>query len=102
MVKRKIEWSKESKDSLEKILEFYNERNGNKIYSKKLLKQLKHTTSLIANNNFIGKLTDELNVRVIFKNEYAVFYEVTEKVVEILLIWDTRRNPEKLLTLKNL
>ncbi|MDQ3021769.1 MAG: type II toxin-antitoxin system RelE/ParE family toxin [Bacteroidota bacterium] len=96
MVRKKIDWSIEFKEILEEILEFYIERNGNQRYSKSLLKQIKKSISLIANNNFIGKLTEEYNVRVIFKDNYAIFYEIKEKVVEIQLVWDTRRNPKDL------
>ena len=93
MAKRKIEWSIEAKDSFEAILEFYFERNGNKTYSKNLFKQIKQSVSLIQNNNFIGKATDEGETRLLFKDHYAIFYEVKEKIVEIQLIWDNRRNP---------
>jgi len=94
MVKRKITWSKEAKESLQEILDFHIERNGNKSYSIKLLNQIKLSVSYIRDNNFIGKATDEEFTRVVFKNHYGVFYEVKENVVEIQLIWDARRNPE--------
>jgi plasmid stabilization system protein ParE len=96
MAQRKIEWSPEAKNSFESILEFYIKRNGNKTYSKNLFKQIKQTISLIQKNNFIGKATDEGETRVLFKYHYSVFYEVKEKVIEIQLIWDNRRNPDKL------
>lgn len=83
MSERKIEWSIEAKDSFESILEFYNKRNSNKTYSKKLFKQIKQTISLIQSNIYIGKATDEGETRVLFKDHYAIFYEVKEKVIEI-------------------
>jgi len=96
MPKREIEWSLEAKNSFESILEFYIERNGNRTYSKSLFKQIKQTISLIQNNNHIGKATDEGETRVLFHGHYAVFYEIKEKVIEIQLIWDSRRNPNDL------
>ena len=96
MDKRKIEWSVTAKESLQNILDFYTERNGNKTYSNKLLQQIKHSISFISTNYFIGKATDEHQTRVIFKNHYAIFYELKEKTIEIHLIWDNRRNPDDL------
>ncbi len=66
MAKRKTEWSIEAKDSFESILVYYIERNGNKTYSKNLLKQIKQTISSIQNNNYIGNATDEGETRVLF------------------------------------
>lgn len=94
MAKRKIEWSPLAKKSFESILEFYIERNGNKIYSKKLFKQIKHTISLINSNNYIGKATDDGETRVLFNSHYAIFYGIREVTIEIELIWDNRRNPD--------
>lgn len=96
MVKRKIEWSFIAKESLSEILEFYIQRNGNNTYSKSLFEQINQTISLISDNNLIGKITDEDGIRVMLKNQFAIFYEIKEKVIEIQLIWDTRRNPEDL------
>lgn len=94
MAKRTIEWSIEAKESLQEILEYYIERNGNKRYSAKLLQHIKQTILHIKTNNFIGKATDEHQTRVMFKSHYGIFYEVKEKIIEIQLVWDTRRNPE--------
>jgi plasmid stabilization system protein ParE len=96
MPEREIKWSPEAKNSFESILEFYIERNGNKTYSKNLFKQIKQTVSLIQGHNHIGKATDEGETRVLFKGHFAVFYEIKEKVIEIQLIWDNRRNPDDL------
>ena len=96
MAKKTIKWSDEAKQSLQEILDFYIKRNGNKNYSSELLQQIKLTVSFLGENNFIGKKTDEFQTRVIFKSHYGIFYEVKEKIIEIQLVWDTRRNPEDL------
>lgn len=96
MAKRKIEWSVEAKESLLNILDFYTERNGNKTYTNKLLRQIKKSISFISTNHFIGKNTDEEKTRVLFKGHYGIFYEVKDKVIEIQLVWDNRRNPGEL------
>ena len=47
MVKYKIVWSIETKQALFEFLEYYNQRNKNKIYSKKLYSKIKRNTKLI-------------------------------------------------------
>ena len=56
-------------DSLEAILEFYDERNGSDTYSKKLLKNFHHQMSLLTVMPDIGRQTDypnRLAVRTFF------------------------------------
>ena len=47
MVKYKIVWSIEAKQDLFETLEYYNQRNKNKVYSKKLYSKIKRNTKLI-------------------------------------------------------
>lgn len=54
MVKRKVEWSPNALEDLSNILNHYTERNGNKMYSKKLLTQIKKIISFVRNNNYLG------------------------------------------------
>jgi len=54
---RRIIWSKLALDVYNKILEFYNQRNGNKIYSRKLNQEIKHTISLLKEQPNLGKVT---------------------------------------------
>jgi hypothetical protein len=68
----------------------------NKIYSKKLLAQIKRIVSFVRDNNYLGKATEEGNTRVLIYKNYKIFYEITEDKIKIKLIWDSRRNPEDL------
>ena len=96
MAKRKIIWSDEAKKSFGEILDFYIQRNGNKRYSQELSKQLKKIISYLQKSNYLGKQTNEENTRVLIKGNYLIFYEIQDASIEILLIWDSRRNPDKL------
>ena len=95
MAKRVI-WSLRAKEDRKSILEYWIERNGNKIYSRKLAKQFREKIKYIAQYNYIGTATDIENVRAAVCGNYILFYEIDEKFVKILAVWDGRRNPEYL------
>ncbi|HPT01098.1 MAG TPA: type II toxin-antitoxin system RelE/ParE family toxin [Bacteroidales bacterium] len=94
MAQIKIEWSVEAKSDLFDILEFYHSRNGNTIYSKKLYLKINKSISLLAKNPFLGKQTDDPSVRVLMTGDYQILYEVFENFLLIVMIWDSRRDPE--------
>jgi plasmid stabilization system protein ParE len=93
---RKIEWSTEARSDIIEILSFFNERNGNNIYSRKLYGQIQKAVRLIAVQPFLGKPTDIENIRVIIFKDYLIFYEVHAVTVMILTVWDCRQNPDEL------
>lgn len=93
MVKRKIEWLAEANLDLKDILNFYIERNGSANYSKKLNKKFNKSIQLIAKNPFIGTQTDFSKVRTLITDDYQIIYEIFDRVILIIKIWDCRRNP---------
>lgn len=94
MVKRKIEWLAEAKLDLRDILDFYIERNGSSLYSKKLNSRFANSIQLLEKNPFIGVKTDFDNVRILIKDDYQIIYEIFDSSILILIVWDCRRNPE--------
>ena len=95
MAKFKITWSVEARKDLLNILEFFIERNGNAVYSRKLFKQINTTTKLILKNPAIGVQTDFETVRTLIMNNYQIIYEVFENQILIIMLWDCRQNPEQ-------
>ncbi len=95
MAKRVI-WSRTARDDRRKILEYWEKRNGDKIYSKKLAAQFRKKVKYIVQYNYLGTETDMENVRVTVCGNYLLFYEIDEKCVKILAVWDNRRDPEDL------
>ena len=93
MAKRKIEWSVVAKLDLYNILNFYIERNGSAIYSKKLNLKFNKSISLISKNPFIGTQTDFNQVRALITEDYQIIYETFDQMILIIMIWDCRRNP---------
>ncbi len=96
MVERRIIWTSKAKNQLIDILEYFNFRNKSKLYSQKLYRKINsEVTTLILQPN-IGKKTIKINVRGLLIENYTIFYEVNEKHIIILLVWDNRQNPERL------
>jgi len=94
---KNIIWTEDAKNDLSKIILFYNERNGNTLYSKKLVDAVKKTLDLLKNHPFLGLKVKNLdNYRVLIIKNYKIFYKVFPENIEIVLVWDNRQNPEKI------
>ncbi|MBW6479741.1 MAG: type II toxin-antitoxin system RelE/ParE family toxin [Bacteroidales bacterium] len=94
MVRYKIEWSLEAREDLIDILDFYNKRNVSSTYSRKLYINFQKRIKLLSHNPFLGVRTDFETVRVLITDNYQIIYEIFEDFILIILIWDSRRNPE--------
>jgi len=96
MAKRKIIWSPRAKLDLIEILDFYFQRNGTKTFSKKLNSTILKSVKLLEKHAEIGINSDILNIRNLIEGDFSIFYEVKSETVEIITIWDNRKNPENL------
>lgn len=94
MVKYKVEWSIEARLDLLDILDFYYKRNGNITYSRKLNSKINKSISLISRNPLAGKQTELDSVRALITGDYEIIYEIIEKTILVVMVWDCRRNPE--------
>jgi len=94
MAKRKIRWSTEAKSDWLSILGFYNERNGSSAYSFKLNNRINHSLRLIAKYPNIGLATDYDSVRCLITSDYQIIYEVFDQLILVIMVWDSKRNPE--------
>jgi addiction module RelE/StbE family toxin len=94
MVKQII-WTFKAQNDRKTIFEYWNNRNKSKNYSKKLNQLLVESLNIIAIRPFIGKKTEMKNVRTKIIRDYMIFYEITEKYIVVLTIWDCRQNPVK-------
>ncbi len=95
MVQRKIRWSHNALNDKLSILEYWYKKNGNAKYSRQLDKQFRNITTLLKRHDKIGKFMPKTNQRFIVKDYYQIFYRLNEDYVEILHIWDSRQNPDK-------
>jgi toxin YoeB len=96
MVKRKIIWSPGAKIDIFEILDFYYRRNGTKTYSVKLNSKIRTSVRLLENHYDIGVQSDVHNIRNLIEGDYSIFYEIKGGNIEIITIWDNRRNPDSI------
>lgn len=96
MAGRKIIWSHKAQIKLFQILDFYNDRNESKGYSRKLYSRLIKESKLLIDHPELGKPTDDKSIRGLIVDFFILFYEDTADKVIIHTIWDTRQNPNDL------
>ncbi len=96
MARKKVTWTDFARQDFKETLSFYNERNQSKSYSKKLLKKIKTIIGLIVRHPNLGTATEFQEIRVIGTTPFRIYYKNKEDSLVILLIWDSRRNPEDL------
>jgi len=95
--KRKIRWSANAKEVLKNIFKFYNDRNGSNSYSTKLLVEFENAIALLPDNPELGiKTFNSDKIRYLIKGDYRIIYELNRHTIDILMVWDTRRNPDDL------
>lgn len=91
-----VVWSQSSKSDLKNIKKFYDTRNQSTAYSKKLLKTFRDSTKLIEKFPYLSIPTEYESVRGFVILEYIIFYEILIDHILVLMVWDTRRDPEQL------
>jgi toxin YoeB len=95
MAKKEIKWTlKAIHDKLD-ILDFWIERNKSKTYSVKLNELFDKSINSLSNQPEQGKKTNYKNIRIKIVRHYLVYYLIHEQHIEIVRIWDARRNPKK-------
>lgn len=100
---RTIIWDEEVLQEIEEIADFYDERNGNNRYSNYLLNKFRETIKQAVSFPLSGKATEYPHLRyLIAVPEYSLFYHYSDELITVLVIWDNRRNQERLAyTLRN-
>lgn len=93
----RIVWSKNALNDLKEIFDYWNKTNGNNIYSNKLNIELTNLIDLLIPFPKIGRKVENYDVRYLIKYEYIIFYKIKESDermnIEIIQIWDSRRDP---------
>jgi toxin YoeB len=90
---KQVIWSTKARQELFDILEFWNENNRSNSYSLNLYQKIQINIKYISENNFIGKPTNLEGIRLVVISNYLLFYQITEQFIEILSVFDSRRNP---------
>jgi len=98
MAKRLV-WSPIAKEIRKEILQYWIKRNKSKRYSKKLNTLFEESAQQIADFPYSGISISGMGYRGKLIKDYYLHYIVKDDSVEILFIWDTRKDPADLLNL---
>ncbi len=78
-----------------KILDYWNKRLGTNTFSRKLNKLILRAEKMILEQPFSGRNVEGRDARAFRVKNYLIFYRVRDDI-QILRVWDGRRNPEDL------
>ena len=96
MDEKEIRWSFKAIHDKIDILDYWINRNKSKTYSRKLDRLFDRKLSSAAKNPETGKRTDYKDIRLKILSHYLIFYRIQEKYIEVVRIWDSRRDPRRL------
>jgi plasmid stabilization system protein ParE len=92
---KKIRWSVRARQERLEILEYWANRNRSKAYSAKLSREFLDNIDLLPKAPFIGKSIQIEDVRFLIVRDYLIYYQISDSYIDILAIWDSRRDPKK-------
>ena len=98
MAKRLV-WSPIAKQIRKEILKYWILRNKSKRYSKKLNNLFENSAQQIADFPYSGISISGKLYRGKLIKDYYLLYKISDDSVEILFIWDSRKDPADLLNL---
>ncbi|WDF46482.1 type II toxin-antitoxin system RelE/ParE family toxin [Chryseobacterium sp. KACC 21268] len=98
MAKRLV-WSPIAKAIRKEILQYWIRRNKSKRYSKKLNTLFEESAQQIADFPYSGISISGKVYRGKLVKDYYLLYKIKDDSIEILFIWDTRKDPADLLNL---
>lgn len=96
MVQRQVRWSPRSMNDKFSIFEYWKNRNKSSVYSQKLDALFTKTAAILAHYPKSGV---ETNINSIFfkvVRSYKLYYRFSDNYIEIVTVWDMRRNPADL------
>ncbi|MDZ7606948.1 MAG: type II toxin-antitoxin system RelE/ParE family toxin [Cyclobacteriaceae bacterium] len=95
MAKKEIIWTlKAIQDKLE-ILDYWITNNKSKTFSERLDQLFDKAIEKLQFQAELGKKTDYKNIRIVIVRHYLVYYLIRDQHIEVVRIWDARRNPKK-------
>lgn len=93
---KRVVLSPEADDDRLEILDYWFNRLGHKEYSANLDKKFRKAFRLLASFPEIGKRVEGGDERMYVVRPYEMFYRDQKENIDVLRIWDSRRNSENL------
>ena len=92
---RLIEFSVRFTKQLQKILSFYDERNGSDVYSRRLVQNLMDDLQLMAKMPLASSPSTHPDVRSFYLMGFTVIFRFNTQKLTVLSIRSSRRKPLK-------
>ena len=92
---RVIEFSVRSTKQLQKILAFYDERNGSDAYSRRLMQNLMDDLQLMAKVPLASSPSTRPDVRFFYLMGFTVIFRYNTQKITVLSIRSSKRKPLK-------
>ncbi|MCK5470887.1 MAG: type II toxin-antitoxin system RelE/ParE family toxin [Cyclobacteriaceae bacterium] len=96
MAQLKVIWTNTAYKQRNLIFNYWNKRNGNNNYSKKLLIKINQRVKHISIFPEIGKQVDFKNTRAVSLGHFSILYQIQNDSIIVTAFWDNRDDPEKL------
>ena len=93
---RLIEFSRRSTFQLQKILEFYDERNGSDTYSRRLVRSLLEDMQRLAKTPTASSPSTRSDVRFFYLMGFTIIFRYNSRRLTVLSIRSSARKPLKL------
>jgi plasmid stabilization system protein ParE len=97
MAKWKVVLSTTAQSDRFEILQYWIHKNKSATYSKKLDTKFRKAFDLLEEYPLIGSESNYTKVLSYVVLNYKIFYIINGSTIYVLRIWDTRRNPDKLI-----
>ena len=85
-------WSSRAVQDLIHLKEYFDQRNRSTLYSTKLLKAFKASSQFIEKYPTASLPTNDEDVRGFIILHYIIFFQVFEKNILVIAVWDGRKN----------
>jgi len=93
MAKRTVRWSERAINDKLLIFSYWIERNQSIAYPMKLENLFDDALLSVTVFPLSGRSTEIENVRMVIVRNYKLVYRISEKLIEVITVWDGRRNP---------
>ncbi|MHA6278676.1 type II toxin-antitoxin system RelE/ParE family toxin [Salinimicrobium sp. CAU 1759] len=92
-----ILWTFTAKGQRDQVFRYWNERNGNTNYSRKLNTVIRERLEILRTHPEVGKPANFPESRILILRHYSIIYKCDSPKIFITGFWDNRKDPAKLL-----
>jgi hypothetical protein len=94
MAKRKVIWSLDATNDLIDIMNFYNNRNKSKIYSRKLYHLIQHKLKTLDFSISLPQKTSDKKLFYFTQKHIFIGFDLVDNDLNVLFLIDERRSPD--------